>query len=84
MSSYAISSGAVTVDTQLKALGTRGAVTYAEAIGDTLIAYDGDATGIKLFELASGDRVSFDPPVRYANGLYLNVGVAGPVVVHIA
>lgn len=83
MKNTSVSTGALTASAQIKPLGTRGMVTYAEAIGDTLIAFDGNGSGTKLFQLASGERVVFETPVRFTNGLYITLGVAGPVVLHI-
>lgn len=79
----AVSTGAITSNTQVKPRGTRGLVTYAEAIGDTLTLFDGNGSGIKLCFLAAGERVTFETPVRFTDGLYAALGVAGPAVVHI-
>lgn len=44
----AVSTGAITSSAQIVPLGDRGMVTYAEAIGDSLILFDGGAAGKKL------------------------------------
>jgi hypothetical protein len=80
----AVSTGALTADTIIRPASERGAVSYIESIGAAASLYDGTtASGILLTTLASGDRVSFDPPVRFTGGLFLDWNTGGTVVVHI-
>jgi hypothetical protein len=78
--SNAISSGAITVDTQVTL--NKAYVTHVSAIGGVINVYDGtSAAGLLVAQLAAGDQVSFDSPVKCDNGIFVD-WTAGTALVH--
>lgn len=82
--STSVSTGALTADTIVRTASERGMVTYAESLAAAANVYEGtDATGKLLFSLAAGERISFDTPVRFEAGLFVDWNAGGIVVLHI-
>lgn len=83
MKDSSVSTGVILATSQIKALGERGLVTFAqETGGGTAILRDGDGTGKILASFVANESFTWDSPVRYTDGLHVTI-IGGAVVVHI-
>ena len=78
----ATSTGAITSDTQVWPLGTKGIVTYAEAVTAAATIRDGNVSGKVLATIPAGGNVTFDCPIQFQDGLHVAI-TGGTAVVHI-
>ena len=61
-----------------------GLLTYAEAVGGTLVLYDSLTTGTtnnQICTVTSSGRAHFAVPLKYNDGLYATIS-AGSFVIH--
>ena len=63
------------------AVAGTGLLTYAEAVGGTLVCYEGSTSGEVLATIPSSGRQTFTTPVQFSGGLWVTIS-AGTATIH--
>ncbi len=74
--------GAITSNTQVKPLGTRGVAMFAQATTAAMTIYDGNGSGTLIATIGAGTHTDFGNGVEFKNGLYASI-TGGTGVIHI-
>ena len=84
MSDLALTSGALSTSSTVRS--EMGKLTYASAGSVAIVLYDGTSSSGQVIDtLAATQKVSYDTPVKFGDGLFVTVAsTTGTAVVHTA